>query len=180
MCWTGEQPAGAGLENVAGRVRTAAHGCATQRPCHRHVGAAHVPQPSCQSPAKPWGSCGQAGLPSQGLPVTPCPSWGLPHTLQPIQISLPTTVQALGLIPGPLVVPSSSGATRLCSGLGHAHGCAALPAPGSPFCPGLSDPGTTSGSCSRSAPEGFRSGLPSFGEERTPLLHTSGDTIAPG
>uniref|UniRef100_A0A8D2M5W6 DALR anticodon binding domain containing 3 n=1 Tax=Zonotrichia albicollis TaxID=44394 RepID=A0A8D2M5W6_ZONAL len=74
---------------------------------------------------------------------------------------------------GPFVVPSSPGTARLCSGLGHAHGCAALSAPSSPFCPGLSDPGTVSGSCSHSAPAGFRSGLPSFGEERTPLLHAS-------
>lgn len=172
MCWTGEQPTGAGPGNMAGLARTAAHRCATQRPCCRHVGAAHVPQPSCQESSQALGLMwtGWTAQPGSASDTVPTAGVCLTHSSP----SKPPFPPQFRLLPGPLVVPDSPGTARLCSGLGHAHGCAALPAPGSPFCPGLSDPGTASGSCSRLVPQGFRSGLPSFGEEGVPLLHTSG------
>lgn len=121
---------------MAGCAPTAAHCCATQRPCHRHTCAVDVPQPSCQSPDKPWGSWWTGWTAQAGPAGDTMPTSGLCLThFSPSKPPFPPQFRLLDLLPGPLVVPYSPGTTRLCSGLGHARGCAALPARGCPLLP---------------------------------------------
>lgn len=108
MCWTGEQPTGAGQENIAGCAPPAAHSCAMQSPCQVHMGAAGIPQPSCHSPAKPRGLwwtdyTGQPGSASDTMPIARvC----LTHS-SPSKPPFPPQFRLLDLLPGPLVVPNT-------------------------------------------------------------------------
>lgn len=174
MCWTGAAHWGRPGEHR----RACTHSCSSL--CHAEPmlgahGCHWCSQPSCHSPAKPWGSCwtgwtGQPGSASDTMPQLGSASHPPAHLNLPFHHCSGCWTSSQG----PSLFPTAQG--QLCHAVGWAvpsAGLHSLPW-AARSCPGLSEPDMTSGSCPRSVLEGFRSGHPSVGEERTPLLCPSG------